>query len=172
MASQLTATPPPRDVSGIQQAIFSVANCLEEKINILKSLSTTDAEAQTHIVAIEAKIAEETANIQISTDRLTHMKNPAASASFYQSWFPLDRPMKQFSYHVLIGLAVSISFVAFGYLVGLANVYFIVTRVSNDSLIRRLGLEWLVAIVMTQFTVSFWIALAVAIGLIIYVTKK
>ena len=172
MADQLTATPPPKDVSGIQQAVFSVANCLEEKTNILKSLSTTDAEAQTQIAKLEAMITEEKSNIKISTDRLAHVKNPAAAASFYQSWFPLNRPMKQFSYHVLIGLAVSISFVAFGYLVGLANVYFIVTRISSDGLIKKLGLEWLVALVTTQFTTSFWIALLVAIVLIIYVTKK
>jgi hypothetical protein len=171
-AASLATSPPPRDVSGIEQSVFSVTNCLQEKINILKNMSTTDAEAQTKITAIEQKIETEKKNVQVSTDRVAYARNPVASVSYYQSWFPIDRPLKPLMMPILIGISVFVSMASFAYLLACANIFLLVEYKSNGTFLRDMGLEPYVTFLATQFTISFWIVLAVTIGLIIYITKK
>jgi len=154
----------------IEQEIFKTLNCVQGKITILTNLSTNDANTQTTIAYLDKEIAKENELAAIAKERLKHIKNPGI-VSYYQSWFPLERPLRSQTIPVLIGISVFVSLMAFAYLLATVNIYIFIRHISASSLeeeLAKLGLLGVFQFVMTQFTMSFWLVVAALIAVILY----
>jgi len=65
-------------------------------------------------------------DVQIAHDRASMVLRPELTASYYDGWFPIHRPLKQISVPILIGAATflfTISFFMFLEFVGISNVF-------------------------------------------------
>jgi len=71
-----------------------------------KSTGSTDLSvAEQQIKNLNSQIATLQKDVEISKDRATMVARPEATASYYDSWFPLNRPLKHLSVPILIGFA-------------------------------------------------------------------
>lgn len=100
--------------------IFATLSCLQKKQGSLSTVSNDIQQAQEQILKLQDAIEAEQNNVEIAKDRVAYIRAPEEHTSFYESWFPMDRPMKPGSVPILIGITVF--FVVAGVLFG--GVYF------------------------------------------------
>ena len=108
------------DLPNLQANIFDTANCLNEKISGLSTLSTADSNTQLQIDNLQKKIDDEIKNKEISQHRLDSLKNK--ETSYYESWFP--RPMKQEALFGLFGTALLLLLASASIFLGMSGVEF------------------------------------------------
>jgi hypothetical protein len=73
--------------------IFNTTACIQAQLSNLSGTSNTISQMQQEILRTGDAIAEAEADISISRDRVAYIRNPEQHTSYYESWFPLDRPM-------------------------------------------------------------------------------
>lgn len=86
--------------------IFNTIGCLQEKISQLSSTTNAIQGAQQQVLSLNDQIKNEEANVAIARDRVAYIRNPEQHTSFYESWFPMDRPMRTGSVPIFIGVTV------------------------------------------------------------------
>ena len=143
--------------------IFNTGNCLDEKIRGLSTLATADSNTQLQIESLQKQIDDEKKNIEIATERLRTVKH--RQTSYYESWFPMERDIRPRSYSILIGISAAVCFISIAYLFQLMGIYIFVQRIGSSY---DLGL----AVIIQQFTISFWVVLAALIGVVLYFVYK
>ena len=84
--------------------IFKTVACLNEKIKGMSALTNDIQRAQESIININKQITEAEENVSIARDRVAYIRNPEKHTSFYESWFPLTRPMEKKSIPILIAI--------------------------------------------------------------------
>lgn len=92
--------------------------CLKTKLDYY----TTSAAVPYEIMDINENITKKQASVQIAKDRAAALQNMNSKVSYYQSWFPLAKPLKQSSLPILIGLTLFMFVLLFGYLLALLGV--------------------------------------------------
>jgi hypothetical protein len=146
------------ELDSILPSITETNTCLQEKINAVGGTSTSIAQMQTDIINIEDQLKLKKEAIHISKERLSYLTDPSHNVSYYQSWFPLFRPLKPQTIPILIGIATFFTAAAVCYLlysiIGLAAIFMFLTRLFN------------------QLTPAFWLLLAISIGVIVYLAKR
>jgi len=80
-----------------------ISDCIAKKTKCIADLGTTIAGSHESILTLKELIQTEKAGLQITKERLSYVRAPDQSTSFYQSWFPLDRPLKLISIPILLG---------------------------------------------------------------------
>lgn len=160
-ASLDSATP---DIPSLQTNIFNTANCLNEKIRNLSTLSTADSNTQLQIEDIQKQIADEKKNLEIAGQRLASLKNN--ETSYYESWFPIERDIRPGSAAILLAISVALSFISLGYILQLMNVYIFVKYFGPTAT----GFD--ISAILGQFTIAFWILLVVLISVVLYFVYK
>lgn len=145
-------------IDSILGSIMGTNTCLEEKVNAVGGTSTSIAQMQTDILNIQDQLKLKNEAIRISKERLSYLTNPSHNVSYYQSWFPLFRPLKPQTIPILIGIATFFTAAAVCYLlysiIGLAAIFLFITTL------------------LKQMTVAFWILLAISIGVIVYLAQR
>ena len=160
-ASLDSATP---DIPSLQSSIFNTANCLNEKIHELSTLSTTDSNTQLQIENIQKQIADETKNLEIAGQRLASIKNK--ETSYYESWFPIERDIRPGSAAILLAVSVAFCFISVAYLLQLMNVYIFVKYLGTSMY----GFN--ISAIFAQFTIAFWVVLIALISVVLYFVYK
>jgi len=84
--------------------IFQTVACLNEKIKGVSGLTNSIQAAQEEILSINKQISEAEEHVSIARDRVGYIRNPEKHTSFYESWFPLGRPMDKKSIPILIAI--------------------------------------------------------------------
>jgi len=84
----------------------NVEACLQTKVNDLRRLPTTISGAQQQILDLNDKIAEAETHAAIARDRVAFIRDPSKGTSYYESWFPLGRPMQPVSLLIFIGIDI------------------------------------------------------------------
>jgi hypothetical protein len=135
-----------RDITGAS-TILSAVNCLTENISNINTLSTSDAEMQMKNVQLQQQIDQEKKNVEIAQQRLNTVKAPVTS--FYESWFPIERPLKPSSVPILLFLTTAMGFMAFGYLLQIMNVYIFV---QGKGVAAYVAMFLIAAVIITAFT--------------------
>jgi hypothetical protein len=147
-------------VATIESDIKAHMACLNELNTAAGSTTTRLAGLQTDAADLDTRIAQKKADVQIARDRAALALNPNLNRSYYDGWFPLERPLKHYSYPLLIGFGIfflMIGFFVFMSLVGV-NIEILIPKLTGPS-----G--------GTQFTPAFWVMggiSAVLLGLTIY----
>ena len=165
-AIQLTTLPEYRkgEYETLHRDIVQTLACLEEKQKIEVDLVNNVNTAQDRIVQLQREIKEREEEIQIAKDRVAYIRDPDAHPSYYQSWFPMDRPMRPSSVPVLIGIVVFFTMLILLGLLSFLGFNLSVGAPGAAPSFATIALEWLRA----QFTPPFWIVLIVLIGILIW----
>ena len=87
-------------------AIEAAKACLDELYKKAQAASTTQATLQTDLTAKKKTIEERKADIAVARDRAILAAQPDYNRSYYDGWFPLDRPLRQQTTPILIGFAL------------------------------------------------------------------
>lgn len=87
-------------------AIEAAKACLDELYKKAQEASTTQANLQTDLTMKKKTIEERKADIAVARDRALLAVQPDYNRSYYDGWFPLDRPLRQQTTPILIGFAL------------------------------------------------------------------
>jgi hypothetical protein len=80
--------------------------CLEKKISEIKASPTNLSNAQATESTLTKTIEQRRKDVQIAKDRAALAINPELTRSYYDGWFPLDRPMRPISIPILIAFSL------------------------------------------------------------------
>jgi hypothetical protein len=86
------------------QEIFNLVNCLYEKLNEVGTTTNDIQTAQTSIIELNKNIADAENHVKIAKDRVAYIRNPDQHTSYYESWFPMGRPMQPSSIPFFIAI--------------------------------------------------------------------
>ena len=106
ISAQINAATTTGTVKGLQDQIASYENCLNSKILNLQTSSTTISSRQSSVKSIAQQIADAKNDVSIAKDRIMSVKHPERISSYYESWFPMYRPLKPNTVPLLIGLSL------------------------------------------------------------------
>lgn len=154
------------EYEGLQKDVFNTLACLQEKQTAESSTTNQIHTAQTQILELQDQLKQREEEIQIAKDRVAYIRDPDAHPSYYQSWFPLDRPMKPASIPIFIGIVVFCSM-----LIVLALLSFIGVHVSILSIHGSTSfniMEW----IRRQLTGSFWVMFIILVSVILYMKYR
>jgi hypothetical protein len=88
--------------------IFNTTACIQSELTNLAGTSNTISQMQQEILSTNDAIVQAEADISISRDRVAYIRNPEQRTSYYESWFPLDRPMHVGNVPFFVGATVFI----------------------------------------------------------------
>jgi len=100
--------------------IFNTSACLQEQLSTLGSSTNKIHEAQQSILDLQDEITAAEADIAIARDRVAYIRHPEQNTSYYESWFPIDRPMYSANVPYFVGVTAFI--VIFGLLILLSTI--------------------------------------------------
>ena len=158
------------DLTAIQTEIQTVVDCINGRITRVESSTNTIFNGQYDIADLQKQIETEKANIDIAKQRLESIRHPERHTSFYESWFPIDRPMNPVTIITLLTLTIFISVFLLLCFLSLAGINLtIITQADTIGSMNRFSFyTW----VKSQFTFSFFISLCVLAAVIIYFVKR
>jgi len=144
--------------------IFATTACIQQQMTTLGSTTNAIQEAQSDILRLTQQISKKEVDIQVAKDRVAYIRHPEAHTSFYESWFPMGRPMHTAGIPYFIGLSVAL--ILFTIFVLLSVMGINITVAANPT---SPMLGWILSQV-TPFAVICLIAL---ISVVIYfMTRK
>lgn len=139
--------------------IFNTAACIQEQLTKLGSTTNQIQKAQQSILSIQQQIDAAEADVAIARDRVSYIRHPEQHTSFYESWFPIDRPMH--SGNVPIFVAITVFVIVFSLLVLLSLLG------MNISISTSPVFMGVITYIMSQFT-YLTLALVILVALVIY----
>lgn len=150
------------ELEGLQRDIYNTLACLQEKHAAAAGTSNSINSAQTRLLELQEQLKSREEEIQIAKDRVTYIRDPDAHPSYYQSWFPLDRPMRPASVPIFIGIVVFLSVFLFLGLLSLIGVDFSVVSMQGTTSFG--ALQWIRA----TLTLPIVLGLIAALGVFFY----
>lgn len=149
-------------IGELQGVARSHKACLTELRNQVGSVATTLSSLQTSVTTLDKTIQQRKLDVQVAKDRAALALNPDLNRSYYDGWFPLERPLKHMTYPILIGVSLFFMTIAFFLLLTLLGMEFELNlTVPSGSATGG----------TSQFTPAFWVMGAIAttlLGLSIY----
>ncbi len=97
------ATATQTDLNSRGAAITSMSRCLQALTTIATSAATRGATLGQVQEDLHAAIEQTKSDIQVAADRALLTANPEYTRSFYDGWFPMDRPFRKNTVAILIG---------------------------------------------------------------------
>jgi len=88
--------------------IFATTACIQEEISKLGSTTNNIQSAQSSILDLNTQIEEAKAQVNVARDRVGYIRHPEQTTSFYESWFPIDRPMHVTSVPIFLAITIFI----------------------------------------------------------------
>jgi hypothetical protein len=135
--------------------VFDTAACIQEKLTALGSTTNQIQTAQQDILRLNKEITEAEADVAIARDRVAYIRHPEEHTSFYESWFPINRPMHR--ENVPYFIAVTVFLVVFSLLVGLSLIGMNINVSVNPALL------YFIQSILAQFT---WLTFALFLVLV------
>jgi hypothetical protein len=133
----------------IQTDVYNTLACLQEKHTAAATTSNSINDAQTRILQLQEELKSREEEIQIAKDRVAYIRDPDAHPSYYQSWFPMDHPMKPTSISIFIGIVVFASMIIFLGLLSFIGMD--ISVVSTQGTLTFGILQWIRAWVTPMF---------------------
>jgi hypothetical protein len=92
--------------STLSADILSTTSCIQSQLGTLSGTSNQIHSLQQEIMNTKDAIAQSEADLSIARDRVAYIRHPERHTSYYESWFPMDRPMQKGSVPIFVGLTV------------------------------------------------------------------
>lgn len=105
----LTATPtapPTPAITAKKTEIMGVKTCLDDLYQNVQGAATTLATLRGTQQTKQKTIEERKLDLQIAKDRALLAVNPDYNRSYYDGWFPMNRPLRQQTIPILIGFSL------------------------------------------------------------------
>ena len=128
--------------------VFDTAACIQEELSKLGATSSHIQTAQQDILRLNKEIAEAEADVAIARDRVAYIRHPEEHTSYYESWFPINRPMQRENVPYFVG--VTLFLFIFAILVGLSLIGVNVNVMLHPSFV------YFIQRILAQFT---WLSL-------------
>lgn len=84
--------------------IFSTTSCIQSQISSLSGTSNNIHTIQQEILDINDELTKAEEEVNIARDRVKYIRHPEQNTSYYESWFPIDRPMHKANIPIFIGV--------------------------------------------------------------------
>jgi hypothetical protein len=137
-------------------AVVSMVDQLQARVNT--NPATTLENTNDSILMIEEEIKKAKDDLNISQERVKMLRNPEASRSYYESWFPINRPLRNSTN--IIALALGIFFF----------VFFFLMVVHSLGFIFNINISWTNPETYVKVATLFpWFGIAIIIVLVILV---
>lgn len=146
-----------------ESEISQTTQCLQSKLMNLGTTADTISAKQEEILQLQQRIQDQEKMGEIAKDRVKYTRDSDRPVSYYESWFPLGRPMRPIMIPVLFG--ISIFFGVFFLLLFMSSMGFIFSLRILDTPYFAIFMAYMDRL---GLTLPFWIVLAVLIGLTIY----
>jgi hypothetical protein len=145
--------------------------CLQEKI--VESTNTPSDIANLQRANLEKGdlLKKKSAEVEIARERVDLVRGTAKRTSYYESWFPIDRPLRPASIPVLIGISLFTLTMCFGFVLTLLGIKlkfeipFLTAMFYKYQAGRTAG----AGTFGQQFTPAFWIVTVLLVGLTAFV---
>jgi len=128
--------------------IYDTAACIQEKLSTLGSTTNEIQTGQEDILRLNKEIIEAEADVAVARDRVAYIRHPEENTSFYESWFPIDRPMQHTSVPYFMAVTVFLGVVSLLLLLSILGV--------NINIQLSQSFIFFVQRIMAQFT---WLSL-------------
>jgi hypothetical protein len=102
-----SSNPTPAQEAALNTAaddIFQTVSCMNEVLTGLSGVTNNIQSLQEYLLSLKTEIAQADEHVSIARDRVGYIRNPDKNTSFYESWFPLDRPMQPTSIPVFVAV--------------------------------------------------------------------
>jgi hypothetical protein len=139
--------------------IMSTTACMQEQYSAVTGATNQISTGQEAKIALQKQIEDAEGDIAIARDRVAYIKNPEKHTSYYENWFPLNRPMNESTIPFFVWITVFFMLLGLFLFMSLIGVDINITFNTGISEIFRLVAE--------QFTVVS-IILLVIVGLSFY----
>jgi hypothetical protein len=150
--------------------LISHLKCLQAEITRLTSGSSTVSDLYDQKALLQNEIKVKSDALRIAKDRAALLKNPEQNTTIYESWFPLQRPLRSttlliltvfslFFMSVFLGLVMK----QLGFSVDISLLVKVPGALSSIGSISRF---------LTPLTLGLGASLLVCIGAIIYLVSK
>jgi hypothetical protein len=146
----------------LQKDVFNTLACLQEKQMGASSTTNDIHTSQARILELQEQLKQREEEVQIAKDRVAYIRDPDARPSYYQSWFPMDRPMRPTSIPIFIGIVVFFSMFIFMAILSVVGINISVLSAPGSSSFSLL--QWMQA----QLTPGFWLVFVILVSVIIY----
>ena len=116
------------------------------------NLNNTIYKLNKEVTSLKTTLANRQLDVQVAQDRATMVTRPEMTASYYDGWFPLNRPLKHISVPILIGFATlffTFALILLLELLGIRVLFSVFT--PTEALLNS-----------TKYTQPFWIMAIVA----------
>ena len=148
--------------------IIATAACIQEKITTLSGTTNDIQAAQSEIIELNKEISEQPTNIAIARDRVAYIRHPEKHTSFYESWFPIGRPMHKANMYIFMSVIVFLLVFTLFIGLNLMGIDITVSMIPFDP-----NNPSSTSILFSQFTPTTILLIATVLGVLIYyVTRK
>jgi hypothetical protein len=150
--------------STLSADILSTTSCIQSQLTNLSGTSNQIHSVQEEIMKTKDTISQSEEDSNIARDRVAYIRHPERQTSYYESWFPMDRPMRTSSVPIFVGLTVFII---------LFSILLILSFLGIDfNIVIHPTLQVLAQYLYTQFTWLTLIQTLLAIYSIYYFTYR
>lgn len=105
-------------LSSVTSELLDTTACIQEKLTALGGTTNLIQTAQEDMLRLKNEIIEAEADAAIARDRVAYIRHPEEHTSYYESWFPIDRPIQRNTVPYL--MAVTVFIFVFAFLVGMS----------------------------------------------------
>jgi hypothetical protein len=92
--------------STVAADILSTTSCIQSQLATLSGTSNHIHALQQEIMSTKDAITQSEVDSSIARDRVAYIRHPERHTSYYESWFPMDRPMQKGSVPIFVGLTL------------------------------------------------------------------
>jgi hypothetical protein len=156
-----------KEMAQLEKDMLDASLCVSTAIHTLGSTSSSIAELNEQILRKSTELSQAEEDIAIAEDRVANIRHPERNVSNYEGWFPIDRPVSVFSLIVILCITIFMGIFLLLILLSFAGIN-VMMLIDSFSI----GDSPVVAAIMQQFTVSFWILLIAFISVVVYFVKR
>ena len=116
-------------VENINELVYTIApdvkahqDCISSQALSAANIVTDMSMKQTELNTVKSTIKQRENDVKITHDRVKIARNPELTRSYYDGWFPINRPLKHYTIPILIALSIFFFVLSFLYFMNLFGI--------------------------------------------------
>jgi hypothetical protein len=116
-------------VENINELVYTIApdvkahqDCISSQALSAANIVTDMSMKQSDLDNVKTTIKQRENDVKITQDRANIARNPELTRSYYDGWFPINRPLKHYTIPILIALSIFFFILSFLYFMNLFGI--------------------------------------------------
>jgi hypothetical protein len=116
-------------VENINELVYTIApdvkahqDCISSQALSAANIVTDMSMKQSDLDNVKTTIKQRENDVKITQDRAKIARNPELTRSYYDGWFPINRPLKHYTIPILIALSIFFFILSFLYFMNLFGI--------------------------------------------------